>query len=309
MKSYIYVLGLCAVVFAPSCVTKKKFDAMTTQRDIFFDEKEKMEKELKKTQAQNEDLNKHNTQLNEDLANLKRELADNKAKYKQLKADYDDLKSTYEGSVKTNKTENQKLLQELNEKENRLRALEDDLRAREKRVKELEDILQAQRDAVTKLRDKLLKALVGYTDKGLTVYEKNGRVYVSMDEKLLFESGKTEVNKDGVSALNELAIVIAQDDALEITVEGHTDNVPLRGNGPIKDNWDLSVLRATAVTKILMQNSGIESNQIMPAGRGEFSPVADNDTKEGRAKNRRTDIIISPNLDEVFKLIQDIKEK
>lgn len=309
MKKYYLFLGFSALLLTSSCVTKKQFDAMTKQRDVFFEEKEKAEKELKNARALNAELSDKNADLEKTIEGLKSSLADIESKYNQLKKEHEDLKNLYEGNLKSSKNENQKLLKDLNDKENRLRALEDDLREREKRIKELEDILQAQKDAVTNLRDKLLKALGAYADKGLRVYEKDGRVYVSLDEKLLFQSGKTEVNADGIAALNDLAVVLAQDDELQITVEGHTDNVPLKGNGPIKDNWDLSVLRATAVTKILMNNPGIEANQIIPAGRGEFMPVGSNETKEGRALNRRTEIIITPNFNELLKLINDLQTK
>lgn len=309
MKKYYLYLGISTLLLTSSCVTKKKFDTMTKQRDVFFDEKEKAEKDLKNARALNTELSDKNAELEKTVAGLKSSLADVESKYNQLKNEYDDLKNLYEGNLKSSKNENQKLLKELNDKENRLRVLEDDLREREKRIKELEDILQAQKDSVTKLRDKLLKALGAYADKGLRVYEKDGRVYVSMDEKLLFQSGRTEVNSDGVAALTDLAVVLAQDDELQITVEGHTDNVPLKGNGPIKDNWDLSVLRATAVTKILMNNEGIEANQITPSGRGEFMPVGSNETKDGRALNRRTEIIITPNFNELLKLINDLQTK
>lgn len=309
MKKLHFLLGLSALLLSTSCVTKKKYDTMTSQRDLFFQEKEKAEKELKNARDLNVELGEKNSKLENELADLKSSFENEKKAHGLLKKEYEDLKDLYESSSKSSKSENQKLLKELNDKENKLRALEDDLVLREKRIKELESILQAQKDAVTKLRDKLLKALGAYADKGLRVYEKDGRVYVSMDEKLLFESGKTEVNSEGVLALKELAKVLAQDDELQVSVEGHTDNVPLKGTGPIKDNWDLSVLRATAVTKILLTNAGIESNQITPAGRGEFLPVATNETKEGRAQNRRTDIIISPNLNELMKLINDFHTK
>lgn len=309
MKKFAFILGIMAIAGLSSCVSKKKLDSMTTQRDLFFEEKEKAELALKKCTEDNAQLNSDLSKCQGELENARKDLKTQQELYMDTRNDYNNLKDAYDRMLSNNRSENQKLLQELNEKENKLRKLEDDLREREKRVKELEDILQAQKDAVANLRDKLLTALKGYADKGLSVYEKNGRVYVSMDEKLLFESGKTEVNKDGIAALNDLAVVLSQDKTLQITVEGHTDNVPLRGSGAIKDNWDLSVLRATAVTKILMQNTNIGTNQIMPAGRGEFMPIADNDSKEGRAKNRRTDIIISPDLNEIYKLIQGINEK
>ena len=127
---------------------------------------------------------------------------------------------------------------------------------------------------------------------------------MSMDEKLLFESGKTNVNREGQKALTELGKVLESDPSLQVVVEGHTDNVPLSGSGPIKDNWELSVLRAASVTRILLENRNIDPKRITPSGRGEFMPVAENETKEGRARNRRTEIIIEPKLDELIRLIK-----
>ncbi|MBL0911210.1 MAG: OmpA family protein [Bacteroidia bacterium] len=304
MRRLLLGLGILSLLSLGSCVSKKKMAEMTKQRDLFFEEKEKAEKALARARSMNDSLLTAAQEYDRDRTRFKNDLIELQGEYDRLKKECDELQKAYEGKLKSNKSEAQKLLQELNDKENRLRQLEDDLRLREKRVKELEDILQAQRDAVTQLRDKLLKALKGYTDKGLNVYEKDGRVYVSMDEKLLFASGKTEVNRDGQMALTELGKVLESDPSLQVVVEGHTDNVPLSGSGPIKDNWELSVLRAASVTKILLENRNIDPKRITPAGRGEFIPVGTNETKEGRAKNRRTEIIIEPRLDELMKLIK-----
>ncbi|MGQ3012446.1 MAG: OmpA family protein [Flavobacteriales bacterium] len=304
MRRLLLGLGILSLLSLGSCVSKKKMAEMTKQRDLFFEEKEKAEKALARARSMNDSLLTAAQEYDRDRVRFKNDLIELQGEYDRLKQECDELQKAYEGKLKSNKSEAQKLLQELNDKENRLRQLEDDLRLREKRVKELEDILQAQRDAVTQLRDKLLKALKGYTDKGLNVYEKDGRVYVSMDEKLLFASGKTEVNRDGQMALAELGKVLESDPSLQVVVEGHTDNVPLSGSGSIKDNWELSVLRAASVTKILLENRNIDPKRITPAGRGEFIPVGTNETKEGRAKNRRTEIIIEPRLDELMKLIK-----
>lgn len=213
------------------------------------------------------------------------------------------LASDSESKLQKTQSEARAALEALSAKETALRKLEDELRAREARVAELEKILKDQKDAVTALKDKIAKALKGFDGSGLKVIEKNGRVYVSMDEKLLFESGKTDVSPRGKEALAELAKVLATEKDLNVMVEGHTDNVPLTGTGPIKDNWDLSVLRATSIVKILLQNPGVEPQRILPSGRGEFTPVADNGSKEGRTLNRRTDIIITPKIGELMELL------
>ena len=147
---------------------------------------------------------------------------------------------------------------------------------------------------------------MGFDGSGLKVIEKNGKVYVSMDEKLLFESGKTEVSPRGREALAQLAGVLAQEKDLNVMVEGHTDNVEYNGSGPIHDNWDLSTKRATAVVTILTENTGINPRNLTAAGRSEYAPVASNETSEGKSKNRRIEIILTPKLDEISKMLNEI---
>jgi chemotaxis protein MotB len=137
----------------------------------------------------------------------------------------------------------------------------------------------------------------------LTIYEKNGKVYVSLDEKLLFASGSWEIDKRGKEALGELGKVLAGDSNINVVIEGHTDNVLYKGSGNVKDNWDLSVMRATAVVKELLKNKEVNPQRITAAGRSEYIPIDATDTKEARAKNRRTEIILTPRLDELFKII------
>jgi chemotaxis protein MotB len=146
-------------------------------------------------------------------------------------------------------------------------------------------------------------ALKGFEDKGLTIYEKNGKVYVSLDEKLLFASGSWEIDNNGRAALTELGKVLAGDHDINVVIEGHTDNVPYRGSGNVKDNWDLSVMRATAVVKELLKNKDILPQRISASGRSEYIPMDIEDSREARAKNRRTEIILTPKLDELFKII------
>jgi chemotaxis protein MotB len=141
--------------------------------------------------------------------------------------------------------------------------------------------------------------------EGLTVVQKNGKVYVSLEEDLLFASGKYAVGSAGVSALNKLSTALAGQKDLEILVEGHTDSIPLSGKSEVKDNWDLSVLRATAVVKVLMSNPNLNPTQLTAAGRGEYVPFTTNTTKEGRSANRRIEIILAPNLDDLFDLLEE----
>ena len=179
------------------------------------------------------------------------------------------------------------------------------LKAREARVNELEAILKQKDAAAADLKKKLQDALLGFEGKGLTITQKNGKIYVSMDESLLFASGKTNVQPKGVEALKNVAKVLEQNADINVLVEGHTDDVPMNGAGEIKDNWDLSVMRATSVTKIMLTSAKIDSKRITAAGRGEFFPLDPAKTPEARKKNRRTEIILTPKLDELLKVLGD----
>ena len=165
-------------------------------------------------------------------------------------------------------------------------------------------MLAAKDSAVNALRNSVANALLGYKDKGLTVEMKNGKVYVMMEERLLFATGSTVVDPKGVEAIRDLGKVLEKNGDINILIEGHTDNVPMNGSGEIKDNWDLSVMRATSVVKILMANSKINPVRLTAAGRGEFMPVDKANTAEARRKNRRIEVILTPKLDEILKLLE-----
>ena len=191
-------------------------------------------------------------------------------------------------------------LQNLNRE---LKQREQELASREARLRELQSIINRQDSMVNALRHTLTNALVGFPKDELSVEIRNGKVYVSLSDKLLFPSGSTAVEPKGRDALVKLAEVLAKNQDIDILIEGHTDNVPVKPGSSFKDNWDLSVLRATSIVRILATN-GVDEKRILPAGRSEFYPVADNATAEGKSRNRRTEIILSPKLDELFKLIE-----
>ncbi len=191
----------------------------------------------------------------------------------------------------------------LNKQKADLDNLNTELQKREARVNELEDILKKKDQAAADLRKKLSDALIGFENKGLTITQKNGKVYVSLDESLLFASGKTNVEAKGVEALKHVAKVLEQNADINVMVEGHTDDVAMKGTGDIKDNWDLSVMRATSVTKILLGSAKIDGKRITSAGRGEYFPLENAKTPEARKKNRRTEIILTPKLDELLKVL------
>jgi chemotaxis protein MotB len=190
----------------------------------------------------------------------------------------------------------------LADKEKSINDLQLNLKQKETRVNELQAVLNSKDSAVNALKNSLTKALLGYKDQGLSIAVKNGKVYVSMDEKLLFASGSIVVDKKGKEALLEFAKAINSQVDVGIMIEGHTDNVPIKA-GQIKDNWDLSVLRATSIVRFLTEDGKIDPTRIIASGRGEFLPVAENKSAENRAKNRRTEIILTPKLNELFEIL------
>lgn len=203
------------------------------------------------------------------------------------------------GDLEQTRIELQNKEDALNILEKELNAKERELSLREERVKELEDII-AQKDAlVSTLKDRIAKALLNFEGKGLTVEQRNGKIYVSLEAKLLFPSGSTVVDDAGKVALVELAKALENEEDLEIVVEGHTDTDPIKSSKHPTNNWELSVLRATAVVEIMTANSNVDPKILSAAGRSEFHPIDPND----KAKNRRIEVIITPNLDELFNII------
>ena len=209
-----------------------------------------------------------------------------------------------QGDLQTREAELQRLSQEMTEKQRNLLAMESELDKRNRRMLELERIVSRQDSAVRALRNKVSAALVGLENNGLTVSVRQGKVYVSLDEKLLFKSGSIVVDPSGVSALKRLAVILEQNPDINITIEGHTDIVPLTSSPSMKDNWDLSVKRATSIVRILLENGKIAPARLTAAGRGEFVPVDAANTPAARQKNRRTEIILMPKLDELFQMLE-----
>jgi len=205
---------------------------------------------------------------------------------------------------------NQQLLAQLEEKEQklgeeslRLENLQNELNARSTQIEELQALIDAKESQMQKLKTAISNALHNFEGNGLTVEQKNGKIYVSMENKLLFNSGSWAVGTEGKKAVEQLANVLSENPDINVLIEGHTDNVPYNGTTLI-DNWDLSVKRATAIVRIL-KSKDVNPMQITAAGRSEFLPVGSNETKEGKAKNRRIEIILAPNLDEISKLLNE----
>ena len=185
--------------------------------------------------------------------------------------------------------------------------LDKGLKDREKKIADLEALLNEQKKKSEELKAKIVEAFTKFSSADIKVENKNGKIYVSLSEKLLFKSGSTTVDPIGVEALGKLAEVIKANPSMNVLVQGHTDNVPLSGTGSIKDNWDLSVLRATSIVRILTWKYSVSPIQVIASGRGEHFPIDTNTTTEGKAKNRRTEIILSPNLDNLMDILHDNK--
>ena len=303
---------------------KDKYSKCETERNALSADKKELETKLNELQAEMELKKREQGILVRDTNMYGMTLRKLTKQYDKIDKLNDELLrkqiQLQEGSAKENKkllSELRLLQEELQQKEDDLKKLEKELNTkranlntlsleladRESRVKELEGIIKSKDEAVKKLRDELHNALLSYKDKGLTVQEKDGRIYVSMEAKLLFDKGSIDIDKEGKKALISLAKVLETQKDISISVEGHTDSDALSGTGRIKDNWELSVLRATSVVKIMLANSKIDAHQITPAGRGDIMPLDAADTKEAKAKNRRIEVILTPNLNKLFEII------
>ena len=304
---------------------KKKKEICEEQRAALKEQNRKLDEDFTEISALYEDLKKRHDALVSDTSVQGRS-------HRLMTKNYDQLNRTYQLLLEKNKellsgneAETSELFnnlkasqaelqrqtdaldsakQILDEKEKNLKNLQAELESRAKRVDELETILRRKDSAVNALKAKVQKALLGFENDGLTIEQKNGKVYVSLDNRLLFASGSYNVESKGKEVLKNLSGVLEKNDDVNVLVEGHTDNDPYNGSGALKDNWDLSVKRATSVVKILLDKSSIDPKRLTAAGRADFAPIASNDTAEGKAKNRRTEIILTPKLDELFELLE-----
>jgi chemotaxis protein MotB len=304
-----------SVILLSSCVVSKtKYDALLAQKVGLEADLEERSAALKKANTALDsldlrvrDLASDTTLLGKDVRTTLSKLNELDREYKQLNSYYKNLLSS-SGKLNRDLAQQQEQLLAIQQNLDRTRNMNDSLSRsladREKKVNELEAILNSKDKAVQELKNRISNALLGFKENDLTIKVKNGKVYVSLAEQLLFASGSTEIDSKGVSALQQLAKAVKDQKDLHIMVEGHTDNVPISKQSQyMHDNWDLSVMRATAITKILTK-AGVSPKQITAAGKGEFSPLAPNDTPQNKQKNRRTEIIITPDLDELFKILE-----
>lgn len=331
MNRKIAIIILSISMFA-ACVPAKKVEDIKRKKEICEEQRAALEEANRKLDEDFTEVNEKYIDLSRTHKSLMKDTIVQGRSLRLMTKNYDQLHSTYElllsknrellqgreaesASMFRNLTQSQQNLRDqtialekakanLEAKEKNLTQLKTELEKREERVNELEAVLARKDSAVLALKAKVQDALLGFENNGLTIEQKNGKVYVSLDESLLFASGKYHIEKKGKEALNNLGAVLEKNPDVNVLVEGHTDNVPYNGSGILKDNWDLSVKRATSVVKIILDKNKIDAMRLTAAGRADYVPIATNDTKEGRAKNRRTEIILTPKLDELMKLLE-----
>ncbi|MFA9390155.1 MAG: flagellar motor protein MotB [Prolixibacteraceae bacterium] len=259
----IFILALSLT----SCVSTKKFQASEAMAKKFQNDYTNSQSELNNTMVK---LN----QSNSTIKALKTEGATMQSDYAMAQSDLNVLSSESKMTIAD----------------------------QEKRLNDFQDIIQSQNDVMLKLKNSIADALVNYSSDELYVYIKDGNVYVSMEEKLLFKSGSAAVDPKGKEALKTLSQVINNTKNVMVLIEGHTDNQPIKTN-LFKDNWDLSTARATSIVRILTTDFGFDSNRITASGKSYFHPKTTNETPEGRASNRRTEVILSPDLKELYDIV------
>ncbi len=332
-KSFsIALLLVSSALVITSCVSGKKFrDLQKTNLQNTID-RDNYKSDNLVLSTKNRELENKIASLEEENGKIKQELVLAKADRDKamgdlntLSASYNQLQNAHEDLIKGNVSETKKLLANLQTAQENLRQKEDvlnqlqqsldlkkisldelntELEKKNARMAEMQKILDAQKKTVSELKSKVSEALLGYENNGLTVTNRNGKVYVSLEEKLLFKTASWDIDANGRNALRKLAGVLEKNPDIQITIEGHTDNVPYKpGNSQLKDNWDLSVKRATTVVRALLEGTKIKPSRLTASGRSEYQPVDQGDTPEARQKNRRTEIILTPDLTELYKLI------
>lgn len=332
IKPVISFMLLAGAVNMQSCIPARQFDDMKGKSEKLESENARLRAENLSYETKNKELSITNADQKKRMEQLTGDTADMGLKSRRMSEMYMRLEDSYDRLIKNNEKinadatlDNKKLLLMLENtqkdlikkedsltkiesmmmrKQDSLNAMNNTLKEREARLLELEQILSRKDSTVKALKNSVSEALLGFENKGLTVTQKNGKVYVSLEEQLLFASGSTVIDQKGESALKQLAKVLEKNTDINVLIEGHTDNVPIKG-GAIKDNWDLSVQRATSVVRILVGSAKLNPVRLTAAGRGEFQPVDTGSSAEARKKNRRIEIILTPKLDELLQVLEN----
>lgn len=326
------VVAFISVLFLFSgCVPQRKYQELTNKYDILKIQNDTLKAGLDEAQLRIQALSKRNDEIEKEFFRVKTDLEETEALYAKVRKSYEQLESNYKKIIDASANSQADLMSQLKELERKLQKREDELdakealltknteantklmqelmildkavQAREAKVIELQRLLTQKDSATNRLKKILTESLFSYKNSGITVRQEAGKVYVSLEEGLLFQSGRTDVDKAGKDALLKLCETLRTEKDFDIVVEGHTDDVPIK-TAKFEDNWDLSVLRSTSVLRIMVNDGKIDPLKIIPSGRGEYLPLDNTKTKEARAKNRRIEIILTPNLVEVMKILQ-----
>ena len=284
---------------------KNDYDTLNSENEAVINEKNTLQNQLDQLQQEYDALLLERNALQQEVAALQK-------KYDALSKSYSALEQNSSKEIADNIQKNRELLAQLEAKElalvtenDRLLKLEADMQERSQRIAELEALIASKDQAMRDLKNAISSALTAFEGKGLTVEQRNGKVYVSMENKLLFKSGSWAIGSEGRTAIEQLGSVLADNPEIAVLIEGHTDNDPFSSGGQIANNWDLSTKRATAIVQILIENESINPESLTAAGRGEYAPIASNKTTEGKAKNRRIEVVLTPKLDEISKLLNN----
>ena len=331
-KIFPVVATFLIALLAFSCVPGKKYKTLQDTSRQYMDERDQYKSDNIGLEMSNRELEAKITVLEKQFGSVKEEAEKarnerDKAvnEYNKISSKYTELQNAQEDLIRGNVKETQNLLAELQaaqknlqDKENIMRQLEQnldtkkssldelnfELQKRNARLIELEKVLDAQKRIATDLKNKVSEALLGFENNGLTVTNKDGKVYVSLEEKLLFRTASWDIDANGKTALKKLAGVLEKNPDIQVTIEGHTDNVPYKpAASELDDNWDLSVKRATTVVRVLLEGSRIDPKRLTAAGRSEYLPIDSRNTTDARQKNRRTEVVLTPDLSELYKLI------
>jgi len=334
MKKIVFIIlvSIGVVTMFSSCVPTSQLREVEARAQKLEVERDSLFQAGERLSVDNTEMRTRLDKLEDELVGLNREMEETTESYEELSEEYrhlsrqyEDLQQSQDALLKGHNRETRRLLTQLQKtqedlqlKEDRLLELEKsvgdkmheverlraELEAQNQHLIEMERILYSKDSLMRALKNTLSEALYGFRQDGLTVSIKGGKVYVSMEEKLLFQTGSIEVDPKGVSALKQVAAVLERNEDIFITIEGHTDDVPVRSNPSFTDNWDLSVKRATSIVRIMLDNSSIDPTRLIASGRGEYLPVDPADSVEARRKNRRTEIILTPDLDELYQILE-----
>lgn len=300
-------IGFLILGMTSSCVSKKIYTELENKYTDLRKENRSLSDENSSLLKAKSELEQDRDKLQAQVDKLKSDYATLDEKYKNLDESYKALEKNSSDALQANMNKNRDLLAQLEAKSKALAIEQERLDKSSKRLQEMESLIAAKEESMRKLKETLSNALNGFEGKGLTVEQKNGKVYVSMENKLLFNSGSWNVGSEGRKAVVEVGKVLGDNPEIAVLIEGHTDDDPFVSSGPIANNWDLSTKRATSIVAILGENGAINKQNLTAAGRGEYSPLATNSTAEGKSKNRRIEIILTPRLDEISKMLNEIK--